>query len=274
MARTYIPWSPSVKAAHASTGPAPPSPPSPATPGGRRPKRERSSSPEGSPVRRRARLEGAAAASSSGSPRGAAAAMPGPSTSSGAAAAMPGPSTSSGASGGEPDYRRIMTNWCRTFPLDPRLTFAGPMGQIIRSIPSMLYKGSPRFIQKQAKENHAEYSDMVRLWMLMNRSQMEQCKATAMYSPHYVEDADVPAGEMCNICFDQCTTRDNPMEKYVVKTPVCGHYFHNHCLHPWIPGNETCPTCRCPINDFAAEMWDNLFREKMVLRQLQLGLAI
>jgi hypothetical protein len=42
--------------------------------------------------------------------------------------------------------------------------------------------------------------------------------------------------EDCSICLENTTENDTQL--------ICGHIFHNECLHEWLDEHTTCPVCR------------------------------
>jgi hypothetical protein len=42
--------------------------------------------------------------------------------------------------------------------------------------------------------------------------------------------------EDCSICLENTTRDDTRL--------ICGHVFHNRCLHEWLDEHTTCPVCR------------------------------
>ncbi len=49
---------------------------------------------------------------------------------------------------------------------------------------------------------------------------------------------EVPEGTTCSICLDEFSANS------LARQLVCGHYFHENCLVPWLEANITCPLCR------------------------------
>ena len=52
-----------------------------------------------------------------------------------------------------------------------------------------------------------------------------------------ISDGDEVARK-CPICLEPYVVGDN------LKTTVCLHQFHEHCIDPWLRNNGTCPVCK------------------------------
>lgn len=56
-------------------------------------------------------------------------------------------------------------------------------------------------------------------------------------------DLESPDAVACAICFEEYEKDDDR-----IFLPCC-HSFHFRCVEEWISTRNTCPTCRCPVND-------------------------
>jgi hypothetical protein len=62
--------------------------------------------------------------------------------------------------------------------------------------------------------------------------------------PHTVTIEEFRDQKECSICLN----RFRHHEQCVVEVK-CGHFFHEHCLTPWIEHHDTCPICRADVGD-------------------------
>ncbi|ETW04873.1 hypothetical protein, variant 2 [Aphanomyces invadans] len=60
---------------------------------------------------------------------------------------------------------------------------------------------------------------------------------------HRLQRAPAGGSSMCIVCRDDFATND-----HVLSLP-CAHIFHYDCAQGWIRNNNSCPTCKLPIED-------------------------
>mmetsp|Transcript_79191 Transcript_79191/g.183747 ORF Transcript_79191/g.183747 Transcript_79191/m.183747 type:complete len:327 (+) Transcript_79191:95-1075(+) len=63
-----------------------------------------------------------------------------------------------------------------------------------------------------------------------------ECQETVTYSPELLCDSP-----QCPTCLEDFTKEHN------IKKTVCGHFFHEECLAPWLRINRYCPLCRSDL---------------------------
>jgi hypothetical protein len=65
---------------------------------------------------------------------------------------------------------------------------------------------------------------------------------------HNSEAAADTVTATCYICYDNPNGYDKTTKLF------CNHTFHTNCLHDWLKMQNTCPTCRCPVDNYARGM--------------------
>merc|ERR1712226_769025 len=53
----------------------------------------------------------------------------------------------------------------------------------------------------------------------------------------------------------QCPTcLEDFSKEHAIKKTICGHFFHEECLEPWLRMNRTCPLCRADLAQGLCEL--------------------